>query len=172
LVLGPRPNDYHPDHRYTGILVQDAAYMVTVPFFCPDIPHLTNNPVFMYYPDRFQKPNPFKPDVMVDIDGTIEKKLDALGVLVSQFAEGGANGNAELLPKDADKAKARHAQVRQNFARRYSGQADRFRKDLETWYGTERGGKVKHAEGFELCEYGAQPDKEGLKKLFPFHDAK
>ena len=31
----PRPNDYHPDHRYTGVLVQDAAYMVTVPHFCP-----------------------------------------------------------------------------------------------------------------------------------------
>src|SRR3954469_22587220 len=48
LVLGPRPNDYHPDHRYTGILVQDAAYMVTVPFFCPDVPYLTHNPVFIY----------------------------------------------------------------------------------------------------------------------------
>src|SRR5919202_1488448 len=23
LVLAPRPNDYHPDHRYTGILIQD-----------------------------------------------------------------------------------------------------------------------------------------------------
>ena len=31
LVLAPRPNDYHPDHRYTGVLVQDAAYMVVVP---------------------------------------------------------------------------------------------------------------------------------------------
>ena len=35
LVLGPRPNDYHPDHRYTGVLVQDAAYMVTRPLFLP-----------------------------------------------------------------------------------------------------------------------------------------
>ncbi|MCB1022522.1 MAG: PIG-L family deacetylase, partial [Acidobacteria bacterium] len=29
VVLSPRPNDYHPDHRYTAILVQDAAFMVT-----------------------------------------------------------------------------------------------------------------------------------------------
>src|SRR6185437_10422610 len=28
LILTPRPNDYHPDHRYTSVLVQDAAYMV------------------------------------------------------------------------------------------------------------------------------------------------
>src|SRR5688500_18132087 len=45
LVISHRPNDYHPDHRYTGVLVQDAAYMVTVPHFCPDVPFLTNNPV-------------------------------------------------------------------------------------------------------------------------------
>src|SRR5437588_5238267 len=59
LVMSHRPNDYHPDHRYTGILVQDSAYMVTVPFFCPDTPILRHNPVYFYYPDYFQKPNPF-----------------------------------------------------------------------------------------------------------------
>ena len=40
LVLTHRPNDYHPDHRYTSQLVQDAAYMVTVPAIVPDTPHL------------------------------------------------------------------------------------------------------------------------------------
>src|SRR5947208_1094169 len=89
IVLSPRPNDYHPDHRYTGVLVQDAAYMVTVPFFCPDVPFLTNNPVFLYYPDGFQKPNPFQPDVAVSIDSVTEKKLDALDALESQFYERG-----------------------------------------------------------------------------------
>src|SRR5438128_4842910 len=97
MVMGPRPNDYHPDHRYTGVLVQDAAYMVTVPFFCPDVPYLKNNPVFLYYPDSFQKPNPFQPDVAVSIDAVMEKKLDALAVSGSQFYEGGANGCADLL---------------------------------------------------------------------------
>lgn len=170
LVIGPRPNDYHPDHRYTGVLVQDAAYMVTVPFFCPDVPHLTKNPVFMYYPDRFQKPNPFTPDVAVDIDPVIEKKLDALDTLVSQFFEGGANGSAALIPDTEAGKKTRARQVRENFARRYQGQANRFREALTTWYGADRGEKIKHAEFFEVCEYGAQPGKEELKKLFPFHD--
>src|SRR3954464_13832700 len=50
VVMSHRPNDYHPDHRYTGVLVQDAAYMVTVPFFCPDVPPMKNNPNFFYYP--------------------------------------------------------------------------------------------------------------------------
>lgn len=170
LVLGPRPNDYHPDHRYTGILVQDAAYMVTVPFFCPDIPHLTNNPVFMYYPDRFEKPNPFQPDVMISTDSVLEKRLDALSAMPSQFAEGGANGNQSLYPaNDPEKRKRRDQQVRENFSRRYQAQADRFRKELTEWYGQDRGSKIKHAEGFEICEYGRRPDKAELRRLFPFH---
>lgn len=169
IVIGPRPNDYHPDHRYTGILVQDAAYMVTVPFFCPDVPHLTKNPVFMYYPDRFQKPNPFKPDVVVDIDPVIEKKLDALDTLVSQFFEGGANGSAALIPADEAGKKKRAKDVRDGFARRYQGQATRFKDALVDWYGADHAAKVKHAEAFEICEYGAQPNKAELGRLFPFH---
>jgi LmbE family N-acetylglucosaminyl deacetylase len=58
LVLGPRPNDYHPDHRYTAILVQDAAYMVTVPNVVTAAQHLSQNPVIMYTSDSFQKPYP------------------------------------------------------------------------------------------------------------------
>ncbi len=168
LVLSPRPNDYHPDHRYTGVLVQDAAYMVTVPHFCPDVEILTKNPVFMYYPDHFQKPNPFKPDVVVDIGPVMEKKLDALGVIVSQFAEGGANGSANLLPSDPAGQKRRHQQVRDGMAKRDQSLADRFRAQLADWYGQEKAGQVKYAEAFEVCEYGQIPNKKELKRLFPF----
>ena len=169
LVLSPRPNDYHPDHRYTGILVQDAAYMVTVPFFCPDVPHMKRNPVFMYFPDGFQKPNPFKPDVVIAIDSVADQRLDALDAIVSQFYEGGANGSAELLPSEPDKQATRKKAVRDGFARRYQAQADRFRKELRDWYGTRADG-IKYAEGFEICEYGRRPNKEELGKLFPFHN--
>ena len=168
IVMGPRPNDYHPDHRYTGVLVQDAAYMVTVPFFCPDVPAMKNNPVFLYYPDSFQKPNPFQPDIVVSVDEVIEKKLDALGVIVSQFDEGGANGSADLFPADPAKQKQRHQQVRDGFARRNQSIADRFRPQLEQWYGKDRKAKVKYAEAFEICEYGRRPDKAELARLFPF----
>jgi LmbE family N-acetylglucosaminyl deacetylase len=170
IVISPRPNDYHPDHRYTGVLVQDAAYMVTVPFFCPDIPNLKNNPLFLYYSDGFKKPNPFKSDIAVSIDSVIDTKLDALGVLVSQFAEGGANGSADLLPADPKKQPERHAQVRQGFERSSQSQANESRKELEEWYGDDLGAKVKHAEAFEICEYGRRPGKSELKKLFPFFD--
>jgi LmbE family N-acetylglucosaminyl deacetylase len=171
IVLGHRPNDYHPDHRYTGVLMQDAAYMVTVPFFCPDVPAMKKNPVFMYYADRFQKPAPFEPSIVVSIDPVVDKKLDALGVMISQFAEGGANGGPELYPaNDQAGQKTRQAQVRENFARRFQSIATRCRAELQLWYPAETAGKVKHAEAFELCEYGSQPDSDGLKRLFPFHD--
>ena len=168
LVLGPRTNDYHPDHRYTGVLVQDAAFMVTVPFFCPDVPAMQKNPVFMYYTDRFQKPAPSKPDIVISIDPVIEKKLDALAVMVSQFAEGGANGNASLYPADAAGQQQRQRQVRENFSRRYQSIAARFGKELAAWYPGDAAGKVKHAEAFEICEYGSQPNKAELQRLFPF----
>src|SRR5437667_11889587 len=168
IVMSHRPNDYHPDHRYTGVLVQDAAYMVTVPFFCPDVPPLKNNPVFLYYPDSFQKPNPFQPEVAVAIDSVIEKKLDALGVIVSQFYEGGANGSADLLSSDPEKQQQRHQKVRDGFANRSESIANRFRAKLEESYGKDRAGKVKYAEAFEICEYGRRPDKAELAKLFPF----
>ena len=168
IVFSPRPNDYHPDHRYTGVLVQDAAYMVGVPFICPDVAPLARNPVFMFYTDRFQKPNPSTAHIAVSIDPVIEKKLDALAVMESQFLAGGALGHAALLPKTPAEKPARIAAVRASQRARYAGIADRFRKELKQWYGEERGAAVKHAEAFEICEYGRRPDREELKQLFPF----
>lgn len=171
LVFAHRTNDYHPDHRYTGVLVQDAAYMVTVPFFCPDVPALKRNPVFMLFTDRFQKPAPSRADVVVSIDTVLARKLDALGLMISQFAEGGANGDGTLYPEDPELRKARQLKVRENFSARFRATADRFRKELAAWYpGSGTAAGVAHAEAFELCEYGRQPDKSELRRLFPFHE--
>ncbi len=168
LVIGHRPNDYHPDHRYTGVLVQDAAYMVTVPFFCPDVPHLKRNPVFMYFPDSFQKPNPFVPDVVVSIDSVIDRKLDALDKLVSQFHEGGANGGPHLIPSDDDGPRRRSLEVREYFRNRQKGLRTRFPEQIIAWHGAEAAQTIQYIEAFEVCEYGRRPDKAELKRLFPF----
>ncbi len=168
IVMSHRPNDYHPDHRYTGVLVQDSAYMVAVPHFCPDVPPLKSNPVFLFYSDSFQKPNPFQADVVVSIDPVIERKLDALETLESQFYEGGALGSADLIPTDPKKQAERRRQVRASHADRTLGVARRYRNKLIEWYGKEKGEQVHHAEAFEICEYGRRPDKKELVKLFPF----
>src|SRR5437868_236997 len=114
IVISNRPNDYHPDHRYTAILVQDSAYMVTVPFFCPDVPFLKKNPVFLYAADGFQKPNPFRADIAVSIDDVIEPTLDALLVMESQIHEGGANGYAGLFPETEPGRQQRRDQVKKD----------------------------------------------------------
>ena len=169
IVMCHRPNDYHPDHRYTAMLVQDAGYMVTVPYFCPDVPYLRRNPVFLFYQDRFQKPNPFEADIAVGIDSVIEKKLDAALALASQTLEGGCNGNERLYPEDDPaKRKAREKEVRNRFDGRFASTANQFRKELAEWYGDERAKKIKYAEVFEICEYGRRPSKQEIRKLFPF----
>jgi LmbE family N-acetylglucosaminyl deacetylase len=170
LVLSHRPNDYHPDHRNVGILVQDAAYMVTVPYFCPDVPYLEKNPVFAYYEDRFTKPTRFAADVVVAIDDVIGKKLDAVDALASQFYEGGCNGGPHLAPDPANASAvaSRKQEVRGDFQRRFAGTAKRFSLQLTEWYGPEAAQKVTYAEAFEICEYGRMPSKDELRKMFPF----
>ncbi|HEV8254562.1 MAG TPA: PIG-L deacetylase family protein, partial [Vicinamibacteria bacterium] len=169
VVISHRPNDYHPDHRYTGVLVMDAAYMVQVPFFNPDVPPLARNPVFLFSEDRFQKPNPFSGDIVVSIDDAIEKKLAMVAAMESQFYEGGCcDVPAGGLPSDAAGKEARKKQVRDFFAARFAATADRFRARLAEWYGPERAAAVRYAEAFEVCEYGRQPSREEIRQLFPF----
>ena len=168
IVIANRPNDYHPDHRYTSILVEDSAYMVTVPFFCPDVLPLKKNPVFLYASDEFQRPNPFRADVAVAIDDVIEPTLDALLVMESQIHEGGANGYAGLFPEDPAGRQRRRDEVRRDLAKRYAGYADNYRDALVKFYGDAQARTVRYAQAFEVCEYGRQPTHDELKRMFPF----
>lgn len=172
IVISHRPWDYHPDHRYVGVLVQDAAFMVTVPFFCPDTPHLTKNPVFLYSSDGFQKPYPFEPDVVVSVDSVFDQKVEALSALVSQAFEGGAGGNPERFARvpPASDPEARLDWLKSRWQSRQSRSADKYRGDLIRFYGEAKGKQVKYAEAFEVCEYGRRPTFEELKTLFPIAD--
>lgn len=168
IVFAPRPNDYHPDHRYTGILVQDAAFMVGVPNVASDVPPLKKNPVFVYFQDHFQRPNPFRPDVAIDITSVFDQKIHALDAHESQFYEwlpwiGGDPGD---VPKD--KA-ARKKWLAGNRAVRITPEV---RAALEKWYGPAGAEAARHAEAFEICEYGTRPSEEDLKRLFPMINRK
>ncbi len=163
IVLAPRPNDYHPDHRYTGVLVQDAAYMVVVPNVCPDTPPLHDNPVFFYFEDNFQRPNPFRPDLSIAIDSVFDKKISALDAHVSQVYEWlpWVDHTLDQVPKDLVERKKWLA------SRREPPISPAVRKTLEKWYGVEKAAGVKVAESFELCEYGRKPNDDELRRLFP-----
>jgi LmbE family N-acetylglucosaminyl deacetylase len=163
VVIAPRSNDYHPDHRYTGVLVQDAAFMVGVPNIAPDTPPLRKNPVFLYFQDNFKKPNPFQADIAVDITSVIAKKLDGLDAHQSQFFEWLPwIGNYESeVPKD--KAKQREYLL----SKRVTKVNPEVKKALEKWYGKEKSEQINYAEAFEICEYGSIPTEAEIRRLFP-----
>lgn len=167
VVITHRPNDYHPDHRYTSILVQDGAYMVTVPFICPDTPPLKKNPVYLYMWDRFEKPYRFKPDVVVAIDEVIETKLEALSRITSQFLEWSPwmSGYLSAVPEDPEEAKA---WLIDRFRMYLKGPVPSLRDALATWYGADKAESIEYVEAFEVCEYGRQPSEKELRTLFPF----
>jgi LmbE family N-acetylglucosaminyl deacetylase len=163
IVMGPRPNDYHPDHRYTGILVQDAAFMVTVPNIVSDTPALRKNPVFLYFSDEFQRPQPFRPDIVVSIDDVIEKKIDMLDAHVSQMYEWlpWHEGVLDQVPRDPA---GRKAWLR---SQRGSEVRPEWKTALEKYYGAAAA-SIKHGEAFEITEYGRHPDADEIRTLFPF----
>jgi LmbE family N-acetylglucosaminyl deacetylase len=163
VVIAPRPNDYHPDHRYTGVLVQDAAYMVAVPNVAPETPALKKNPVFLYFQDGFQKPNPFRADIAIDITGVYGQKVHAMDAHVSQMYEWlpWIGHYLEQVPQnEAERekwlSKGRTVQITPS-----------VKLALEKWYGKDKADAIQHAEAFEICEYGAQPNDEEQKRLFP-----
>lgn len=162
VVIGPRPNDYHPDHRNTAILMQDAAYLVIVPNIAPEVPPLKKNPVFLFAADRFQKPNPFEADIAIDIDEVFEQKIYGMAAHESQYFEWlpWTSGTLESIPED-EKGRLEYLANRRRFA-----PSETVRKSLREWYG-DKADDIKHAEAFEICEYGKRPNKKELLRLFP-----
>jgi LmbE family N-acetylglucosaminyl deacetylase len=172
LVLGPRPYDYHPDHRYCAQLIQDAAYSLIVPNTCPEVPALDSNPVFGYVADHFQKPARFEPDVVLDVSDVLETKIDALDCHESQMYEWlpYTFGELDAVPEDEDERREWLASEGVSHLNQNTevNVADRFRDELKDRYGAERGKAVEHAEAVEISEYGAPATDDVMEKLFFF----
>ena len=166
LLFTHRPNDYHPDHRRTGILVQDASYLIRVPNICPLVPHLSTTPIILYMRDHFQRPNPFTPDIVVATDSVIEAKGRMLHCHTSQVYEWLPYDSGSLAEVPEDEA-GRLAWVTAWAARRDSFFADRFRDALIQRYGAERGNAIRGAEAFEISEYGRGLPAEQIADYFP-----
>ena len=168
IVVSHRTTDYHPDHRYTAISVEDSAYMVTVPFFVPSVPALERNPVFLYFEDRFTRPAPFLPHIAVDIDDVFDQKMAGIEAHVSQMFEwtpfmlARSSGKPQHVPEDLLERRKWLAEIWFPDA-----PSPEVRSCLESWYGP-RAATIKRAEAFEICEYGRQIDRQEIKRLFPF----
>ncbi len=167
LVLTHRSADYHPDHRFTGLLVQDASYLVTVPAVCPDVEHLALSPVILYFSDAFTKPCRFEPHVIVDIEEQFDRLVSMLHCHQSQFYEWlpyNAGHLDQVPPGEAE----RRTWLDERIRRRVRPLADRYRDAVVRTYGPERGGQVRYIEAFEVSEYGAPLDAATYRRQFPF----
>lgn len=168
IVLGHRPYDYHPDHRYVGVLMDDSAVVVVAPFFVPDTPPTPRNPVYMYYSDGFQDPKPFTPTMVVGIDATADKKWKCISAMPSQFVDRDSWAGrtaANVPPGDAERA----AYILESHKKRNIAVAQQYRARLVELYGKERGEKIQYAEAFQLGQYGRQASLDELKKMFPIN---
>lgn len=166
IVLGPRPYDYHPDHRYTGVLMEDAAVLVAAPFFVPDTPPCPKNPVNLYYSDTFKKPCPFDPSILVSVDEVIDKKRACVEAMPSQFADRDS-WMGRYLPGVPEDDEGRKNFIRDWLIERNADVANRYRDLLVQRYGEDRGRQIRYAEAFELCQYGSQLSDAQLSELFP-----
>lgn len=182
VIFTHRTNDYHPDHRNTALLVQDASYLLIVPSYLPNVEPLKETPVIMFFHDNFTNP-PIKPNVFIDITDVIDKKYDSYFCHSSQVFEWlpFASNKLHLIPKDnAERITwyktpyvPRDKILSLNKLKKYANHSDyrdaliasTFRKFFKKTYKNK---KVIFGEVFETSEYGKQLTDEIKKELFPF----
>ena len=167
LVLTHRLCDYHPDHRATAQLVQDASYLVTVPNVLPEVPPLFNDPVILYMPDLFTRPAPLRPDLVLDVGEQVDSIVAMLACHRTQVFEWlpYEGGILDQVPEDEN---ARLEWLRGWFHEQVAERANRFRDALVANYGEEHGQSVKFCEAYEVSEYASPMDEERRAKLWPF----
>lgn len=183
MIITHRTNDYMPDHRAAGQLVQDASYLLIVPHECPDVPAMRKMPLIMYNEDAFSNPA-FRADIVLDMDSEIDTKLKIASFNVSQVYEWlpYSEGSEKEVPTDdearfkwlkgmeitSDTTDEEIMAAKGGYSVRYAKTAASFRKKLIERYGYEKGAKIRYAEAFELSEYGAKLTEELNKALFSF----
>lgn len=173
VVLTHRTSDYHPDHRAAGQLVQDSAYLVTVPHYAPEAPALERNPLFLDFEDELSG---FRADVAVAVDDVFPRKLAALEAMESQALEGGCEGGPDTVPPDEEGRRRRAETVRATYTAFFEARTRRHADRLRELYGAGAA-TIRFAEAFEVCEYGAswaafsrtsrRAGPEELRRLFP-----
>lgn len=166
MIFTHRPNDYHPDHRQTSILVQDSSYLVMVPNICPSVECIRYQPIVLYMFDNFKRPYPFTPNIAISIDDVLDKKVQMLSCHKSQFYEWlpWVDNELDKVPSEEDE---RILWLRNKVEGWGINCANTCRQKLIELYGREQGEKVKCAEAFELSEYGKTLSDEELKEFFP-----
>lgn len=168
IVITHRSNDYHPDHRYASQIVQDAAFMVTVPHFCQDVPALHSNPLFLYFFDTFKFPAAFRADIVVDVSTVMDIKWRLLDAMASQFYEWlpWLEGRLDEVPPIEMGAEARIHWLQTFFGPFLELPGSTYKEEAKKWLGQSRTSEPTYVEAFQICEYGRAADPAVLESLF------
>lgn len=149
LLITHRLQDYHPDHRATAQLVQDACYLLRVPNVVPESPAMERDPVVLSMADFFTRPAPFQADVVVPTDAVLEQVVDLLACHESQVFE--------WLPFMAGEEAPLHPAGRRDWLKRYY--ARRPAAIARRW-----APNAAHAEAFEISEYGRRLPADEIRR--------
>lgn len=152
-----------PDNRYAGKVVSDAVPYAGLPGFLPEVPSTKKKLLVLLMPDMSLQAT-YRPDVAIDIDSVIEKKLLACDAHSTTFYElvPWFKGTLGTLPSDWE---GRRRYLLEGWPSFYA--SAKVRPALEARYGQARANQVQFAESFEIAKYGFQPNPEQLKALLP-----
>ena len=144
LIVTHRTADYHPDHRATGQLVQDSAYLLQVPAIAPEHAALSQMPSILLTYDRFQDPRPFRFDWVIDTGGVQDNVIKLLACHASQVFD----WLPSLLPETTGPYDT--VWLKQFYQPKPAKVAKTYRTLNQT------GNAIEFAEAFEVSDYGSR----------------
>ena len=149
-----------------GQVVQDAAYLVTVPHVVPEVPALFKDPVIAYMVDVFTRPIPLRADVLVNVSDRLETIVAMLACHRSQVFEWlpYEEGILDRVPADQQE---RLAWLRWWFLDKARPRLERFHGEIQSTFGPARAAAIEVVEVYELSEYGRRSDAALRERLFP-----
>lgn len=165
IVITHPPYDYHPDHRYTSLLVQDASFLVNVPQVLPEVPALAQSPLFLYTRGRYLNPLKPQPDITIDITSVVRDKAYLIDAHASQVYEflPWINRSKVIIPQTQDR---RIDYILNEYVLKRGKLKEQDYAIVQKWYG-KKSEDVQTIEAFEICEFGRTVDDQDIRKLFP-----
>ncbi|MFP4622525.1 MAG: PIG-L deacetylase family protein [Bacteroidales bacterium] len=164
IIFTHPPDDYHPDHRNTCILVRDATYMVMVPRVAPETPPMKHNPILFY-----EYEGNTDPDFVIGIDETMDKKIEMWHQHKSQMYDWlpWIGDYTDEVPEGEE---ARKQWLREKRSEKFKNIANNYRDILVEIYGEEKGKEIKYAEAFRFSEagIGGRFEMDQIYRYFPF----
>lgn len=165
VVISHGLNDYHPDHRYTGQLVADTAYMLNVPLCVPDVPAIKKDVVYCNI--SYKPANDSQLTVLVPYDKCLDRKLQILDCHESQVYEWLPWIEKMNIPVPSNRE--------ERLVFLHNRWTPQFGKVLKEYYAklseSQKLTDFNYYEAFTASLWGYQLTKENVKKYFPFDDA-